>query len=115
MTDSARNISAQHDTAQHVSVRRGAYYDSVTLLRLSQATAETAGVTAAQVAMATPLNLELAARLGFTIPEDAGPNDLLITLRGESAAAVDAARDALETALTARTVPSSSGGSVVAP
>ena len=50
---------------QHVSVRRGVYHDSVTLLRLSQAAADTPGVTAAQVAMATPLNIELAAGLGF--------------------------------------------------
>ncbi len=56
------------DSAQHVSVRRGVYHDSVTLLRLSQAAADTPGVTAAQVAMATPLNTELAAGLGFSIP-----------------------------------------------
>ena len=42
--------------AHHVSIRRGAYHDSVTLLRISQTAAATAGVPAVQVAMATPLN-----------------------------------------------------------
>ena len=60
------------DSAQHVSVRRGVYHDSVTLLRLSQAAADTPGVTAAQVAMATPLNTELAA--GSAFPSRRGPD-----------------------------------------
>ena len=77
--------------AQHVSVRHGVYHDSVTLLRLSQTAASTPGMSAAQVAMATPLNLELAAGLGFSIPAGAGPNDLLITISGTDDTAVDTA------------------------
>ncbi len=95
--------------AQHVSVRQGVYHDSVTLLRLSQIAASTPGISAAQVAMATPLNLELAAGLGFSIPAGAGPNDLLITISGADDTAVDTALAAVETALSARIVPTSTG------
>ena len=74
---------------EHVDVRSGVYRDSVTLLRISQAASDTPGVTAAQVAMATPLNIELAEGLGFAVA-GAGPNDLLITLRGCDDAALAA-------------------------
>ncbi len=107
------SISAQR---QHVSLRRGAYHDSVTLLRVSQGAASTPGITAAQVAMATPLNTELAAGLGFAVPDGAGPNDLLIALAGDDAA-ITAALAAVEVALTARARPSASGpaGGAAAP
>ncbi len=110
MTDT---ISAAH---QHVSVRRGAYHDSVTLLRVSQSAAATPGITAAQVAMATPLNTELASGLGFAVPDGAGPNDLLIALAGDTDAAVTAALAAVEVALAARSAPASgSSGRAAAP
>ena len=50
--------------------------------------------------MATPLNIELAAGLGFAVPDGAGPNDLLITLRGDDDARVEAGLAAVETALS---------------
>ena len=87
---------------EHISVRRGVYRDSVTLLRISQAAASVPGVTAAQVAMATPLNTELAADLGFSTPDGAGPNDLMITIRGADDAAVAAALAAVDTAMNTR-------------
>ena len=51
------------------------------------------GVSAAIVAMATPLNLELYERLGFDLAEvaEAAPNDLLVAVRAEDEAALDAA------------------------
>ena len=91
--------------AEQVLVRRGVYHDSVTLLRVSQAAAAVPGITAAQVAMATALNLDLAAGLGFPVPDDAGPNDLLITVRGIDDDAVRAGLAAIEQALTARVPP----------
>jgi len=100
---------------QHVSLRRGAYHDSVTLLRLSQAAAATPGIDAAQVAMATPLNTDLAAGLGFTVPAGAGPNDLLITVQGTDDAAVAAALAGIDVALSARPVPTGGGGVTVLP
>ncbi|MGN9782724.1 FdrA family protein [Nonomuraea sp. ZG12] len=62
-------------------VRRGAYYDSVTLMRVSGALAELPGTEVAIVAMATELNLGLARDLGFDVP-GADPGDLLVALRG---------------------------------
>ena len=60
--------------------------------------------------MATPLNTELAAGLGFSIPDGVGPNDLLIAIDGVDQQAVDAALAELETALTARAGPPLAGG-----
>ena len=94
-------------SAVHVEIRRGSYHDSVTLLRVSQAAGAVPGSVAAQVAMATPLNLELAVGLGFPIPDQVTPNDLLITLRGVDEKAVRAARAAVEAALTSRAPASS--------
>ena len=53
---------------EHVEVRAGAYADSVALLQVSRTVAGTPGVEAAQVAMATDLNLEVLAQMGFTLP-----------------------------------------------
>src|SRR6478609_8925030 len=95
---------------QHISTRRGVYHDSVTLLRMSQAAADAAGITNAQVAMATPLNTELAAGLGFSIPDGVGPNDLLIAIDGVDQQAVDQALADLESALTSRGAATQPGG-----
>jgi FdrA protein len=84
--------------AQQVIVRRGAYYDSVTLMLVSRA-------AGASVGMATPLNLALLADQGFTVDEDVGPNDLVIAVR---AADVDAVVAAVDRGLAAK-APASSG------
>ena len=52
----------------HVELRTGAYADSVTLLQVSRAVQGVEGVATAQVAMATPLNLEVLERMGFDVP-----------------------------------------------
>ena len=79
---------------EHVIIRRGAYYDSVTLMLVSRAAATATG-DEVSVGMATPLNLELLANQGFTI-EDAGPNDLVIAIRSDDVeAAVQAVDDEL--------------------
>jgi FdrA protein len=71
---------------ERVIVRRGAYYDSVTLMLVSRA-------AGASVGMATPLNVALLADQGFTIDEDLGPNDLVIAVRADDVDAVVAAVD----------------------
>ena len=71
---------------ERVIVRRGAYYDSVTLMLVSRA-------AGASVGMATPLNLALLADQGFAVDEDAGPNDLVIAVRADDVDAVIAAVD----------------------
>src|SRR3954468_14367226 len=79
---------------ERVEVRPGAYHDSVTLLQVSRVVAQVEGVTAAQVAMATDLNVEVLRRMSFDVPADAGANDLVVALRTideEALAAADAA------------------------
>jgi FdrA protein len=87
--------------AEHVRGRVGAYADSVTLMQVSATVQAVAGVQAALVAMATELNVGMAAGLGFAAPSGIGPNDLLIAIRATDddslAAAVAAVDEALDT------------------
>jgi FdrA protein len=83
----------------HVDVRRGAYHDSVSLLQVSRTVASADGVEAAQVAMATELNVEVLRGMGFDVPPGAGPNDLVVALRVADDAGLDAGLAAVESAL----------------
>ena len=67
-------------TKSHVELRSGAYADSVALLQVSRDVAAIDGVLAAQVAMATPLNVDVLAGMGFDVPA-ASPNDMVVALR----------------------------------
>jgi FdrA protein len=98
----------------HLEVRSGAYHDSVTLMQVSQLAQQQPGIDSAQIAMATPLNLDLLADLGFE-PPPAEPSQLVIALRGEDQHAVDAALAAVEEALSARHGPAAEGAGGVAP
>lgn len=64
---------------RHVEIRPGQYHDSVALMQTSRTLSTVDGVTAAQVAMGTELNLDLLAGMGFDVPE-AGPNDLVVAI-----------------------------------
>ncbi len=93
---------------QHVEIRKGSYHDSVTLLQVSKTLAALDGVEAAQVAMATPLNLDVLAQMGFELPAT-NPDDLVVALRlgvetsdADHAPALETALDALERALSRR-------------
>ncbi|MEV4563668.1 FdrA family protein [Nonomuraea sp. NPDC049419] len=77
-----------------VLARRGAYHDSVTLMRVSRALSKLPGVTAAMVAMGTDLNVSILRDMGFDVPP-AGPSDLLIAVRAEDAGAAVAEADRL--------------------
>lgn len=102
-------------TVTHVEIRAGAYADSVSLLQVSRDVAATPGVSAAQVAMATPLNLDVLTQMGFEIP-DATPNDMVVALRLDADDARDAALAAVDAALTAiRSRPAGGGAEEVAP
>ncbi|MCW2636165.1 MAG: sucD [Blastococcus sp.] len=85
-----------------VSLRSGVYADSVKLMQVSRDVAALDGVTGVLVAMATPLNLELAANMGLSPDEDASPEQLLIAVRAESEEALTAAAAAVDAALAAR-------------
>jgi FdrA protein len=94
--------------SEHVELRRGTYSDSVSLMQVSRTVHEAPGVTAALVAMATELNLDLLTATGLAAPDGAGPNDLLVAVRAdddEALAGALATLDAALTALTARSTP----------
>jgi FdrA protein len=69
-------------TASRVEVRRGTYHDSVTLMQVSRQAEDLPGVEAAAAVAATPVDLELLARQGFSVEEAGlGPSDLVICVR----------------------------------
>lgn len=86
----------------HVEVRPGAYADSVTLLQVSKDVAAVPGVENAQVAMATPLNLEVLASMGFEIPATT-PNDMVVALKLGEEGDLAVALAAVEAALSRKT------------
>ncbi|EID55992.1 succinyl-CoA synthetase subunit alpha [Saccharomonospora xinjiangensis] len=90
----------------HVELRTGAYADSVTLLQVSRTVAALPGVIAAQVVMATPLNVEVLASMDFRIPAAVSPNDMVVALRLEDESVRQEALAAVDSALAA----SRSGG-----
>jgi len=98
-----------------VQVRRGAYVDSVTLMQVSRRVSALDGVAAALVAMATDLNLELAAGMGFGLP-DTSPNELLVAVEATSDAALRDALAEVDVALAEASRPAATGfGSAPAP
>src|SRR3954470_12456125 len=80
----------------------GVYADSVRLMQVSRDVGAREGVTAVLVAMATPLNLELAANMGLAPEEPASPEQLLIAIRATDDEALAAATAAVVGALAAR-------------
>ncbi|NVI93093.1 hypothetical protein HUX53_38945, partial [Actinomadura sp. BRA 177] len=91
-----------------VEVRRGGYHDSVTLMRVSRQLAERPGVAGAMVAMATRLNREMFERMGFAVPDDAGPDDLVVAVRVDGGG-LDEAREALDGLLRDASRPPAGG------
>lgn len=86
-------------TTDHVELRPGAYADSVTLLQVSRAVQQLDGVLAAQVAMATPLNVDVLTGMGFAVPGQATPNDLVVALRIADASHLTTALSGVDEAL----------------
>ncbi|WP_205855701.1 hypothetical protein [Phytoactinopolyspora endophytica] len=98
--------------SRDLDIRSGVYHDSVTLMQVSRTVGDEPGVSAALVAMATQLNVDLVVGMGFEPPADAGPNDLLIALEASDDDALARARAAADAALAAsRTAPPSDFGS----
>jgi FdrA protein len=95
----------------HLEVRSGAYYDSVSLMQVSRQVAGAPGVGAAQVAMATELNLAVIGGMGFVVPQDVQPNELVVAIRATEDSGVANGLAALDTALaTLKSAGSRSGG-----
>jgi FdrA protein len=92
-----------------LETRKGAYVDSVTLMQVSKRVGALPGVNAALVAMATDLNLELAAGMGFEVPPGLGGNEMIVALDAESEEALAAARTEVDAALAASSRPATDG------
>lgn len=73
-------------------LKKGAYFDSVTLMQVTVAVKKTPGVTNAVVGMGTDFNIDSLKRLDLHLPEvaEATPNDMIIAIEAETNAAVDA-------------------------
>ncbi len=99
----------------HVELRRGAYADSVTLLQVSRTVQGVEGVAAAQVAMATSLNVEVLTEMGFEVPADATPNDMVVAVRLTEDGSMDAALAGVASALAESGRNRDSGTSEEAP
>jgi len=96
-------------SSERVLLRRGLYADSVTLLQVSRQVGQAAGVQDALVGMATELNLELLAGMGFQAPGGESSNDLFIAVRAEDEQAVANAAELAERLLTAPHRPAGGG------
>ncbi|MDQ1720967.1 MAG: FdrA protein, partial [Pseudonocardiales bacterium] len=88
-------------SSERVLLRRGLYADSVTLLQVSRQVGRAAGVQAALVGMATELNLEMLAGMGFQPPGSGSPNELFIAVRAADELAVEAAAELAQQLLSA--------------
>jgi FdrA protein len=98
-----------------VELVTGRYFDSVRLMQVSRSIGDMGGVNASLVAMATDLNLELFADMGFDVElvAGAGPDDLLIAVRADDQEEADRARAAIDRLLVG---PSeSSSGALFSP
>jgi FdrA protein len=85
-----------------VALRSGVYADSVRLMQVSRDVGSRDGVSAVLVAMATPLNLELAESMGLAPDGAASPDQLLVAIRAADDAALVAAVAAVDAALAER-------------
>ncbi len=85
---------------REVRVRRGTYVDSITLMQVSRTIGTLDGVGRALVAMATDLNREMAADLGFDVP-DGSPADLIVAVEAASPAVLVSALAEVDAALSA--------------
>lgn len=98
----------------HVELRRGAYADSVTLLQVSRTVQGLPGVSAAQVAMATPLNVEVLLGMGFEVPDEATTNDMVVAVRLEDGTPLDDVLAGVDAALRDSSRRRESGSNEVA-
>jgi succinyl-CoA synthetase alpha subunit len=92
------------------------YRDSVSLMQLSAVLAKMPGVEQASAVMATPANLDLLREAGLMDARvAASPNDLLVAVRGKSAAPLEAAIAAAVAALDKAPERAAGGGPAAQP
>lgn len=74
---------------EKIEIRANSYFDSVTLMSISQVIQRLDGVDAAMIGMGTSLNLDVLQGLGFGQAVTAGPNDLILAVRAANADLLD--------------------------
>src|SRR3954464_11693167 len=99
---SASPASSAPSGVRSVVLHSRVYADSVRLMQVSRDVAARDGVTAVLVAMATPLNLELAQNMGLGPGEGTALELLLFAVRAEDDDALAGALSAVDAALAAR-------------
>ncbi|MDP5181943.1 acyl-CoA synthetase FdrA [Blastococcus sp. BMG 814] len=104
-------MTAQQNQIDHHRVYPNLYKDSVALMAISAALLKLAGVAAASVVMATDSNRENLRTAGLADDAVAGPNDLLVAVRGD-AAACEEALDLADRLLAEQPTAADGGGSV---
>jgi succinyl-CoA synthetase alpha subunit len=85
------------------TVRQNSYFDSIDLMRVAEQARQLVGVTDVAVLMGTPSGHAMLAEAGMWPPEapQAGPSDLLISVRAATEAAADRALEYVEELLRA--------------
>jgi FdrA protein len=91
------------------------YADSVTLMQVSREVGQSTGVLTALVAMATELNLDVLAGMGFAAPRTESPNELVIAVRATDEATAAAAAALAAQLLDAPRRTAGGGSATVAP
>ncbi|MFQ5674511.1 MAG: acyl-CoA synthetase FdrA [bacterium] len=86
----------------NVEIRKGVYYDSVTLMQLQAALINLPGVTNAGVMMGTDANKALLKQSGLIQEIDAAETDLIISLRGDDEDALQSAFAQIDPLLSRR-------------
>lgn len=88
-----------------MQTRSGSYVDSVALMQVSTKVGALEGVRSALVAMATDLNLELAAGMGFEVPAGLVPNEMVVAVEADTDDALSAALAEVAALLSAAATP----------
>lgn len=88
-------------------------------MRVSRQLSERPDVAGAMVAMGTGLNREMFGRMGFAVPDEAGPDDLVVAIRvegeGPDEAGLEEARKAVDGLLREASRPPAQAGVLGAP
>lgn len=82
---------------------------------VSRDASSTPGVEAAAVMAGTPLNRDVLTRQGFTLPDDVGPNDLVVAIRAEDDESAHSVAQVIEARLGAGQHVASPTGDRVSP
>ena len=96
-------------------LKHNLYFDSVSLMKISGQVSALGGVKEVLVGMGTDLNKELLRNMGLLNAEmeAAAPNDVMIGVLAENAAAIDTALDEIEKSFDRKNKVSKSGGNAV--